>query len=91
MSLELVPVVSIVVVCYLIGALFKAVPDEKMNKWIPVIVGFAGGALGIAAWLTVPGFAADNWLTALEVGIVSGLASTGVNQVYKQFTKDNYV
>ena len=82
MSLEVVPVVSIVVVCYLIGALLKA--TGKADKYIPCIVGFCGAALGLAAWLTIANFPADTWLTALEIGIVSGLASTGVNQVYKQ-------
>lgn len=83
MNLEIVPVVSITVVCYLIGALVKA--NEVWNdKYIPVIVGFFGAALGLAAWLSIPSFPADSWLTALEIGIASGLASTGVNQVYKQ-------
>lgn len=83
MNLEIVPVVSITVICYLIGTLVKA--NEVWNdKYIPVIVGFFGAGLGLAAWLTIPAFPADSWLTALEIGIASGLASTGVNQVYKQ-------
>lgn len=86
MSMDVVPVVSITVVCYLIGALVKA--TGKADKWIPCIVGFAGAALGLAAWMTIPAFPADTWLTALEIGIASGLASTGVNQIYKQMTKE---
>ena len=27
---------------------------------------------------------------ALAIGIVSGFASTGINQVYQQFTKEEY-
>lgn len=83
MNLEIVPVVSITVVCYLIGALVKA-NEVWPDKYIPCIVGFFGAALGLAAWLTIPSFPADSWLTALEIGIASGLASTGVNQVFKQ-------
>lgn len=87
MSLEIVPVVSIVVVCYLIGLLCKAV-EFFPDKLIPVTVGFVGGLLGVAAFLTIPSFAAENWLMAIEIGIASGLASTGVNQVWKQIKKD---
>lgn len=86
-SLEIVPVVSIVVVCYLIGLLCKAV-EFFPDKFIPVTAGFIGGLLGVAAFLTIPSFAAENWLMAIEIGIASGLASTGVNQVWKQIKKD---
>lgn len=86
MSLEVVPVVSITVICYLIGAVIKA--TGKLDKYIPCFVGFCGAALGLAGWLTIASFPADTWLTALEIGIASGLASTGVNQIYKQFTKE---
>ena len=36
----------------------------------------------------VPDFPATDYLTAVAVGIVSGLAATGVNQVFKQL-RDN--
>ena len=36
----------------------------------------------------MPEFPASDIMTAIAVGIVSGLASTGVNQVYKQVKKD---
>ena len=35
----------------------------------------------------VPDFPADDYITAVAVGIVSGLAATGANQVYKQLSK----
>ena len=48
----------------------------------------SGGILGIVVFKTIPGYLpADNWLLALYVGIGSGLASVGVNQIYKQFSK----
>lgn len=37
MNLEIVPVVSITVICYLIGAFVKA--TGKIDKYIPIIVG----------------------------------------------------
>lgn len=42
--------------------------------------------LGLVALYTgVPDFPGDNALTALGVGIASGLAATGAHQVGKQF------
>ena len=84
---EAFTVPAIMVVCYLIGMVVKLFGD-KADKFIPVICGVCGGIIGIVAFYTIPGFLdAANWLTALEVGIASGLSATGANQVYKQFTK----
>jgi len=49
-----------------------------------VIVGVAGGILGVVGMFVIPDFPAQDVLNAVAVGIVSGLASTGVNQAYKQ-------
>lgn len=82
---------AIVVICYLAGATLKAINKETLNKFIPVICGFVGGAMGVVVFLTIPGYIpADNWLMALAIGIVSGFAATGINQVYQQFTKEEY-
>lgn len=81
-------VVAIVVITYLIGIFAKAMPFIK-DEFIPVIVGVAGGILGIVGMYVIPDFPAKDVLNAIAVGIVSGLASTGVNQVYKQMTKVN--
>lgn len=79
---------AIVVLCYLVGATLKAVNNETLDKFIPMICGFIGGGLGVLVFLTIPGYIpADNWLMALAIGIVSGFASTGINQVYKQFSE----
>jgi ribonucleotide monophosphatase NagD (HAD superfamily) len=79
-------VVSIVVITYLIGIACKQVPKVK-DEWIPVIVGVAGGILGAIGMFVIPDFPANDIMNAIAVGIVSGLASTGVNQVYKQIKK----
>lgn len=73
---------AITVICWLVGCAFRNLPVE--NKWIPCIVGAFGMALGVVGWYVMPAFPADNILSALAVGIVSGLASTGADQVYKQ-------
>lgn len=83
---------AIVVICYLLGATFKAINNDTLNKFIPMICGLAGGILGVVVFKTIPGYIpADNWLMALAIGIVSGFAATGINQVYQQFTKEEYV
>ena len=52
---------------------------------ITVICGISGGILGIAALFWMPDFPVQDVLSAAAVGIVSGLAATGANQIFKQF------
>ena len=80
-------VAVITVICYLIGMAVKATAIE--NKWIPIIVGVSGGVLGLVGMLIMADFPATDYLTAVAVGIVSGLASTGVNQIAKQMSNSN--
>ena len=77
-------VAVITVICYLIGMAVTATAIE--NKWIPIIVGVSGGVLGVVGMLIMADFPATDYLTAVAVGIVSGLASTGVNQIAKQMS-----
>jgi len=84
--LGIIAVPAITIICYLVGIGVKASPLKE--KFIPIIVGVVGAIFGLVAFLTkMPNFPADNFITALAVGIVSGLASTGINQIYKQLTK----
>lgn len=78
----IVGVAAITVICYLIGEIAKALPLE--NKWIPVICGICGAILGVAGIFVMPEFPAQDYITAAAVGIVSGLAATGADQVIKQ-------
>lgn len=82
MDFGIASVAGITVICYLIGQIIKATGLD--NKWIPCIVGVAGGALGIAGLYLMADFPATEPVTAIAVGIVSGLAATGVNQLGKQ-------
>ena len=75
-------VAAITVICYLIGQGVKA--SGLDNKWIPVIVGACGGVLSVAGMFLMADFPAGDVLTAAAVGIVSGLAATGVDQAGKQ-------
>ena len=83
MDFGIASVAAITVICYLAAQVVKATALD--NKWLPVICGVLGGALGVVCLvLGVPDFPAGDYITAVAVGIVSGLAATGVNQVYKQ-------
>lgn len=84
-SLGIATVAAITVICYLAAQVAKA--TALNNKWLPVICGVLGGILGLVALYTgLPNFPATDPLTAISVGIISGLAATGVNQIYKQLT-----
>lgn len=85
-NLGIVAVPVITVIVFLIAEAIKATPLDE--KWIPVICGFAGGCLGVVAMFFMPEFPAQDPLTAIAVGIVSGLAATGAHQIYKQLTKE---
>ena len=87
---EILTVPAIIAVCFLIGEIAKKISKETINRFVPEICGFSGAILGVVAFLTIPNFIpADNWLSALAVGIVSGFAATGIHQIYKQAKKDS--
>ena len=75
-------VAAITVIAYLLGEVAKA--SRLDNKWIPIICGVAGGLLGLLWMAVMPVFPAEDVITALAVGIVSGLAATGADQIRKQ-------
>ena len=79
-------VTAIVVIAYLIGLGAKNISAIK-DETIPVIVGVCGGILGIVGMFVMPDFPAHDILNSVAIGIVSGLASTGVNQIWKQAKK----
>ena len=81
-SLGIGGVAAITIICYLVGEAVKITSLD--NKHIPVIVGVCGALLGIPGMLLMPDFPATDYLTAVAVGIVSGLAATGLDQMMKQ-------
>ena len=86
MDFGIAGVAAITVIVYIIGAAVKATNID--NKWIPVICGIVGGALGVVGMMYMPDFPATDYITAAAVGIVSGLAATGADQVVKQMKKE---
>lgn len=85
MDFGIAGVAAITVICYLIAQGVKATVLD--NKWLPVICGVCGGILGVAGMWVMPDFPAQDVITAMAVGVVSGLAATGINQAYKQLAK----
>ena len=82
MDFGIASVAAITVICYLVAQAVKATSLD--NKWLPIISGTVGGILGVIGLYVMPDFPSNDILTAVAVGIVSGLAATGVNQIYKQ-------
>lgn len=85
LGIAAIPVITVIV--FLAVEAVKATPLD--NKWLPVIAGGFGGILGVVAMLVMPEFPATDPLTAIAIGIVSGLAATGAHQVYKQLTQQD--
>lgn len=75
-------VAAITVIAYLIGEAVKVIPLD--NKYIPVICGIVGGIMGVLGMIIMPDYPATDYINAAAVGIVSGLAATGVNEAVKQ-------
>ena len=84
LGIAAIPVITVIV--FLAVEAVKATPLD--NKWLPVIAGGFGGILGVVAMMVMQEFPANDPLTAIAIGIVSGLAATGAHQVYKQLTKE---
>lgn len=80
--LGIASVAAITIIAYVVGLIVKNTGLD--NKWIPCIVGVVGGALGVLAMRIMPDYPATDYITAVAVGIVSGLAATGVDQLVKQ-------
>ena len=80
---------SITVISYLIGEVFKVIILKKKSKYkyIPIVVGITGGILGLLNEILYPIF--NNYLEGIMIGIISGLASTGANQLIKQIKGDS--
>lgn len=81
MEITGISVAAITIVAYLMGEGVKLSPLD--NRWIPLVCGLCGGALGIAGMYLMADFPAGDLLSALAVGIASGLAATGMNEMTK--------
>lgn len=70
-------------VCLGVGYIIKhAVPNDNINRFIPLILGVLGIVLNI--WF-------NDWQISLEIvlgGLASGLASTGLHEAYKNMVEE---
>jgi|SRR5690554_1148433 len=91
--MEFLYVPFIVILCYLFGDIYKTIfkKDEDKFKYIPLYVTIIGGVLGLVFYFFAPEliFNIQNPITALVVGIISGAASTGGNQIFKQLSNNS--
>lgn len=69
---------EIVIGCLILGFIIKKWVKDVDNKWIPTIVAIVGV---VAAWLTADTVS----VAAIVGGALSGLASTGLHQMFKQW------
>lgn len=95
-GLDFMAVPSLVLICYLMAELYKWIitdkdgnpKSEKAKQFIPILCGLIGLVLGVLAYYLMPKYLNfEDVFTAAAVGITSGFAATGVNQVFKQFQK----
>lgn len=85
MDFGIAGVAAITVIAYLVGMGVKA--SAINDKWIPIIVGSVGAVLGVVGMFIMPDFPATDYITAVAIGIVSGLAATGAHQIGKQMSE----
>ena len=84
LGIAAIPVIT--VICYGIAEVLKATPMD--TKWLPAICICLGGILGVAALFIAPDITpANDILTAVAIGIVSGGFSTSVHQTIKQLSE----
>lgn len=88
---DYITVPAIVLICWFVGYCIKTFGNsEKIERLIPCIVGIFGAILGVTIYHFNPDLIpANDIFTAICIGITSGMASTGVHQIYKQITKGN--
>ena len=84
--MELIGIPAIVVISYMITETFKMFIN---NKYLPIVAGISGGVLGVISFvLQIDIMPATDIVSALAIGIISGLAATGSNQIIKQIKKE---
>lgn len=73
-------VIAVVLACLCVGFILKhLVPGKGVNKFIPLIMAVLGIALNV--WINSFSFSPD----ILLGGMLSGLASTGLYEMFRQF------
>lgn len=79
---------AIVVIVFGTIEVLKARGVINNVKNIPAYCMLIGAVLGPIAYFIIPAFPAEDIMSAVAVGIVSGAAATGLNEASKLFRKD---
>lgn len=87
-----VAVPAIAIICYFLAEGYKNFLEFKFPetfedyfKFIPLLVGFLGIIIAVLTFYLIPGYLpSENLLDTIVLGIISGFASTGMHQVFKQ-------
>ena len=75
-------VLMVIGICLCVGYVLKhVIPSEAVNRFIPLIMAVLGVAVNV--WLNKYAFSPE----ILLGGMASGLASTGMHQLFKQFVE----
>lgn len=86
--MEITSIPIIVILCYLIGEIYKILfkTKQELYKLIPIILACIGGVIGVLIYITNPEIMLNvtNIWDSLVIGIASGVSSTGTNQIIKQ-------
>ena len=82
MDLGFMPIPAIVVICYALAELVKSF--DINNKFIPTICMILGGLLGIVEMNVNASSVSGDFLSAVAIGVISGLSATGVHQAITQ-------
>ena len=70
MNFKTVP--FIVVCCYIIGELLKLILKKKTYKYIPILLSFIGGVVGLFIYLFTPNLSiSNNIYDSILIGITS--------------------
>ncbi len=71
----------VLLACLVIGYILKKWIQDVDNKWIPTILCIIGAVLACTVSRTIS-------LSVIVAGAVSGLASTGLHQMFKQLIEN---
>ena len=80
MNYTYIPLIT--VLCYLCGEIYKVVfkNQEELYKLIPVLVTLLGGVFGVMVYYIDANYLeVESIISALEIGLLSGSASTGLH------------
>lgn len=82
-SLGIIGIVSITIICYVIGAIVKLIPVSN-NQVIPVVCMVCGGILGaVGHFIGIDGLVSSDIFMAVAQGAMSGWAAVGLNETVR--------